>query len=100
MTIFGNDGNVLFEFPEDYRAEGFIDDDTIMHFSGDWQDDRIEPTDKFEVWHRRYPEWWWGHFYRPEVWLLIIFGSLWVWQIIRWFQRRRLSSPPPPVPKG
>ena len=23
---------------------------------------------------RRFPEWWWGHFYRPEVWLALAFG--------------------------
>jgi len=37
-----------------------------------------------ETWERQFPEWWWGHFYRPEVWLTIIFGSLWLWRVAKW----------------
>lgn len=33
--------------------------------------------------YRRHPEWWWGHFQRPEVWVAIFLGSLLVWHIYR-----------------
>lgn len=32
-----------------------------------------------QIWRRRRPEWWWGHFYRAEVWAGIVIGILWVW---------------------
>lgn len=32
---------------------------------------------------RRFPEWWWGHLYRPEVWLLLALSSFFVWSIRR-----------------
>jgi hypothetical protein len=84
-----------------HYAWGFIDDDQcVMRL-----EDSGNSTGRYRVWHRRFPEWWWGHFYRPEVWLLIIFGSLWGWQVIRWFRRRKTypsdqPSPPPPTPRG
>lgn len=34
---------------------------------------------RYAIWYRRHPEWWWGHFYRPEVWALIaltVFSSV------------------------
>lgn len=39
-------------------------------------DDVLVCSDPFNVdnnrlFHRRHPEWWWGHFYRPEVWASI-----------------------------
>jgi hypothetical protein len=24
------------------------------------------------IYRRRYPEWWWGHLYRVEVWLAVL----------------------------
>ncbi|MBI3832250.1 MAG: hypothetical protein HY291_22195 [Planctomycetes bacterium] len=33
--------------------------------------------------YRRHPEWWWGHFCRPEVWVAIMLGALWLWRVIR-----------------
>ena len=30
------------------------------------------------IWRRCFPERWWGHFYRPEVWLTIIIGLIWM----------------------
>jgi len=93
MTIADRDDADLFVFPGSNRANGFADDDTIIGFYGDWLDEKIEPDDCYEVWHRRHPEWWWGHFYRPEVWSAIIFGSLWLWGVVTWFcKRRRLAG--------
>jgi len=47
---------------------------------------------QFVEYHRRFPEWWWGHFYRPEVWLAIIFGVLWFWRVTKWFQEQRAGG--------
>ena len=92
LTILDNDGSVLFEFPKGTTANGFIDDNTILNIGGPWRDDLIDPADEFEVYHRLYPEWWWGHFFRPEVWLALIFGSLSAWRVIVWFWARREVS--------
>jgi len=47
----------------------------------------------------RFPRAWWGHFYRPEVWLMIIFGSLWLWRVRGWWrERRRATAVLSPVP--
>jgi len=43
------------------------------------------------LYRRFYPEWWWGHFCRHEVWLAIIFGSLWLWRVVLWFRVGRLA---------
>lgn len=43
---------------------------------------------------RRFPEWWWGHLYRPEVWLLPIWLSLIIWSIRKEYglKAKRLSA--------
>ena len=38
---------------------------------------------------RRFPEWWWGHLLRPEVWVLIVCAGLCALQIIRFIRTRR-----------
>ena len=35
------------------------------------------------IWRRRFPEWWWGHLFRPEVWAAIIVCVGLVWSIVR-----------------
>lgn len=63
-----------------HHGLGFIDDDHCLFVHC------IDPKSKppraaYRIWRRRFPEWWWGHFYRPEVWgggvlgliLLIVF---------------------------
>jgi len=50
------------------------------------------------VWCRRRPEQWWGHFYRPEVWLTIIFGTLWLWRVVQWVKERRRPASAPGGP--
>jgi hypothetical protein len=56
----------------------FIDDVTLRLY-------RIMPSKKFaEVeYHRRFPEWWWGHFYRPEVWAFIALSGVLLWRAVR-----------------
>ena len=70
----------IFAFPE--RGEAyFLDDDTVMVIPWlSWTEERF---DEYSLWHRRYPEWWWGHFYRPEVWSALVFGVLLVLNIFR-----------------
>ena len=53
----------------------FIDDNTILVYSTDWKSkDRY----KNHLMHRRFPEWWWGIFYRPLFWIAVIvfFGTI------------------------
>ena len=72
---------VLFELPAERACfSTFLDDNTIISIHSD------KATGS--VWRRRYPEWWWGHFYRPELWLLLVFGSLWMWRIVCAFRKR------------
>ncbi|HYF50243.1 MAG TPA: hypothetical protein VEJ63_12610 [Planctomycetota bacterium] len=72
----------------------FVDDDTVVVLVYD-EDREGKVEHKFRIWRRRFPEWWWGHFYRPEVWLAIILGGLLVWRGIRAVRQRR---PPAATP--
>ena len=40
------------------------------------------------VFRRRFPEWWWGHFYRPEVWCALVLTALLAWK----FEARQKRS--------
>ncbi len=58
--------------------EYFFDDDTLL----------CSPLINLEfsfyqVWRRRYPEWWWGHFYRVEVWLAVLLPLVGIWRAAR-----------------
>ena len=35
------------------------------------------------VWRRRRPEWWWGHFYRAEVWATLLLSIALAWSLKR-----------------
>ena len=55
---------------------------------------RFVDADTLELWReggessfiatyrRRFPEWWWGHFYRPEVWLFITLSGILIWRFV------------------
>jgi hypothetical protein len=62
----------------------FIDDD---HLCVQWGN--LDSSCLF-VLERRFPEWWWGHFYRAEVWGLMILSGVLVWR----FWRRRTGAGP------
>ncbi len=65
---------------------GFVDDDhCIMAVSI-----RKSPV-RFRVWYRRFPEWWWGQFYRPEVWLGIAFALVLSVKLVRAIRHHRTS---------
>ncbi len=53
---------------------GFRGEDVIICWNCQLRDN--SGASKRVVFHRRFPEWWWGHFYRPEVWLTVLLGTL------------------------
>jgi len=56
----------------------FVDNDTFEGFAYN-----TELQFCLQTFHRRFPEWWWGHFYRPEVWLAIGLSVLLIWRAAR-----------------
>lgn len=40
--------------------------------------------DTLSIYSRRFPEWWWGHFCRIEVWAAAALSLLLLWRFIRW----------------
>jgi len=69
----------------------FIDDDTIsmlatFHPPGDLE------AHQYRIYRRRFPEWWWGHFYRPEVWTSITLCVALLVRALRFRRRRVVES--------
>ena len=60
-----------------YYGAGFLDDDHFLVMIS-YDLPLFKPTKPPLLTHyyfyRRFPEWWWGHLYRPEVRLALIFG--------------------------
>jgi hypothetical protein len=69
---------------------GFATGDDLVIYNTDIQNP-AKPT-LASVYHRRFPEWWWGHFYRPEVWALIVFSVLLGGMLVRKLLQRRTAS--------
>jgi hypothetical protein len=65
--------------------EGFIEDNTIA-----FELIPVEPNVRTKIervlFRRRFPEWWWGHFYRPEVW---VFALLTIFLLVRFVRTRK-----------
>jgi hypothetical protein len=40
------------------------------------------------VYRRRFPERWWGHLCRVEVWAAAVFGMLWLGSVAKYLRRR------------
>ena len=55
---------------------GFVDDDHCIMMMSIVTGHEMPVYHAFRVWYRRFPEWWWGQFYRPEVWLGIVFAGV------------------------
>jgi len=74
------DGSAKLSFPVFFR-----DNDTLVFVRVEGERD-----DEFVgiVWRRIYPEWWWGHFYRPEVWLAVVCGMYLSVSIVRRLLKR------------
>jgi hypothetical protein len=62
----------------DVWSVNFVDNDTVQFLTCD-------PVDDFRArvrtYRRHYPELWWGHLLRPELWVAIVLGALLVWRI-------------------
>lgn len=69
----------------------FTDDDTIA-FSV-WkitqQNQTEEASKQMVIYKRRFPEWWWGHFFRVEVWLFALTGIALLLRGIRSIRERK-----------
>jgi len=89
--------NVLFKFKDSISPRDctFIDDDTIGFVHMEWPMSGAEPVWIETAYHRRFPEWWWGHFYRVEVWLFTLVTVVLVFRGYNFLQNRRpaVSSP-------
>jgi WD40 repeat protein len=48
----------------------------------------ISTSEGLQLWRRRRPEWWWGHFYRPEVWVAFVLGLIWLGSVVKYLRRR------------
>jgi hypothetical protein len=48
----------------------------FLEFSADSQYLAVVHTDCVSLWKRHWPETWWGHFYRVEVWMTIVAGAV------------------------
>lgn len=76
---------------------GFIDDNTFVF-------DRFGPeseelsSSKYVVWRRRFPEWWWGHLYRPEIWISGLLGLTWLWLVVHRVPAKAIVGPVPAHP--
>jgi len=76
-TDFRDSKRVLWTLGPDNRFNGrwlcprsFVDNDRVIcesFVAGTPSRENVE----YLLFRRRFPEWWWGHFYRPEVWLLL-----------------------------
>jgi len=52
------------------------------------QGEHLVTQSPVRIFRRRRPEWWWGHFYRPEVWAAAVFGMIWLGSVVRFLLRR------------
>lgn len=51
----------------------FIDNDTIVVMANRIIDGCGEyPANTYVTFKRRFPEWWWGHMFRPPVWIALV----------------------------
>jgi len=89
IVIFGASSATRASRATRVRLQTFADPDVRFLKAGFMNDDTILATvevgslgkKKYLLFKRRFPEWWWGHFYRPEVWLLPFWLGLIVWTI-------------------
>ena len=95
----GDDGELLWLSPtlprESRHCARFEGDDTLVVLSFD-NPDRIDTASE---WSRRFPEYWWGHCCRPEVYVFLAFtAALLLKARARW--RSVKNSLPAPPPQG
>lgn len=94
----GSDPNpeqVLFKFSLHDSGLGLESHRTPLHYAAGFIDeDRCvlvfleNENEMYRIWHRRFPEWWWGHFYRPEVWAAGLLALVWIFKAVYFIQRK------------
>ncbi len=77
IELWDGRGNYITSFPYKYceSQAGFADDDTIVVTSSE---NRAGESSEgvTAIYRRRYPEYWWGCFYRFEVWAAFLSGGM------------------------
>lgn len=70
----------------------FIDNDTFAFST--WNMESSDGSERSITMKRRFPEWWWGHFFRLEVWLFALTGITLLVRGVRHIrdQKRRVSA--------
>ena len=66
-------------------AVNFLNDDNLEFREYQYLETDVVPIRMHErriQFRRRFPEWWWGHFYRPEVWCALVLTALLGWRFI------------------
>lgn len=86
-----NEGEILCMLPP---ALGFVDDNRIVCIDGTFSSAGEFSYKSCFLMHRRHPEWWWGHFYRPEVWLLVVLTIVLSWRFVKAIRARRQPQHP------
>jgi hypothetical protein len=70
------------------RFIGFAGDDYLL-FADNFEPGQPTSNPRYNLYYRRHPEWWWGHFYRPEVWALFVFSCVMLARFARSVLNRR-----------
>lgn len=65
----------------------FVDNDTFIFET--WPRDAVERQITLK---RRFPEWWWGHFYRSEVWLFVLLSGVLLRRGIQTWRARWINA--------
>jgi hypothetical protein len=80
--------HLLYDFwTEQLLVREFIDNDTLLTNSI-----YSEAPTPYLLFHRRYPEEWWGHLYRPEVWATLLLSLTLAVRFVRARRRSILSD--------
>jgi hypothetical protein len=94
FTYVTNGEVELFRFPKGkytYLIPVHLADNDTLVFRG-YTSKTVKPPYDLVTFHRRFPEWWWGHFYRPEVWLAIALSGVLIWRGVRARRRQKIST--------
>lgn len=69
------------------KAGGFLDNDRFFMYEYKQNGDEVIFT--YHIAYRRFPEWWWGIFYRPFFWTAFISFVLFIADLIKFSRKRR-----------
>jgi len=86
---------MMFVSPTDktpmHMSMGFIDDNRLLMAHAVTKGGKEDLRGR--IWHRQYPEWWWGHLYRPEVWAMVAACLALAIQLFRGMRKRAEPIP-------